>query len=146
MSSWWVLNVKCPFLRITGDREAAVMRVAGTSLKRFSMTGSLGEWAGILRGRVADVLGGRTVGRGAPNLHERAGAMGALHERDAPCERAEVDALCERAGTLDKRTSERAAALHGRSGALDALCGSAALRERAEGVPCTRSLPWVFCM
>ena len=80
---------------------------------------------GTLHGRVANVLGGRTACERAATLHERAGALGAVHVRVALRVRAEVSALHERAG-------ERDAALHGRAGALGALYVRAALPERAE--------------
>ena len=62
------------------------------------MAGSPGERAGTLHERVTDVLHGRTVVERALILHERAAALGALHERVALHASAEVSALRERAG------------------------------------------------
>ena len=48
------------------------------------MTGFLGEMAGTMHGRVANILGGRTVFERAAALHVRVGALGeraALHAR-----------------------------------------------------------------
>ena len=68
------MKVDCPVCRITDDRKVTAMHVAmQVSLvgqQRWWVTGSLSEIAGILCGRVADVLHRRPVVERAAAVHE----------------------------------------------------------------------------
>ena len=80
--SKWLLKADCPFCSITGDRKVTAkcvaMRMSLIRWHRGWVTGSLGESAGTLHGRVAALLRGRTVSERAATLHERDGLLGAL--------------------------------------------------------------------
>ena len=112
-----VRGITCGW-KVTG--MSVTMQVAPSGKK------NLGGRGGPRRGRVADVLHGRTVVETAANLHvrpaalvvraatlyERAAPLGTLRERAALHVRAEAGAPHERAGALNERTGERAASVH----------------------------------